>query len=426
MDDLIPRAASDQLTELAGRFRIAIVNGPRQAGKTTLLRLHQHVRGGEYRSLDVASTLATAEADPDSFVRVGERPLIIDEVQHGGDRLLRAIKEVVDSSRDPGQFILSGSTRFLTVPTLSESLAGRAVFVDLWPLSMAERTGHAGAVFLDRIFTEPTSLVGPTSSWTRDAYLSLASEGGYPEAASIPSLRERRSWFTGYVRMVTSRDVREFAHVSDPRTLSRLLALIAARSGSLLVWEDVARGLGVSSHSARTYFSYLETVFLASSVPAWSTNLTSRVTRTPKAFLTDVGLATHLLRVTPDTLRRPGHPALGGLMETLVYTELLKAQARTGDAFDISHFRDRDGREVDFVCEGPDGLVVAIEVKASASPRPDADRHLRWLRDKLGDRFAAGVVLYLGEHCYSIGNRMLLLPISALWGHATSPHLTGE
>lgn len=421
MDDLVPRAASEQLRDLTGSFRVVVVNGPRQAGKTTLLRLFQHAHGGEYRSLDESATLATAEADPESFVRVAERPLIIDEVQYGGDRLLRAVKQHVDSSRAAGQFILSGSTRFLTVPTLSESLAGRAVFVDLWPLSLAERTGRSDSTFIDRLFTDPGSLVGATSTWEKDDYLRVSIEGGYPEAVSTVTTRARRSWFNGYVRTVTSRDIREFAEVSQARSLDRLLTLLAGRSGGLLVWEDLARGLGVPASSVRTYFSYLETVFLTLTVPAWSGNFTSRITKTPKVFLTDIGLTAHLLRVTAETLRRPGHPALGGLVETLVYTELLKTRARTEDAFDISHLRDRDGREIDFVCEGPDGRVVALEVKASLSPRPDSDRHLRWLRDRLGDRFAAGVVLYLGPHSYSLGDRMLLLPLSALWGHGALP-----
>ncbi|MGH3679353.1 MAG: ATP-binding protein [Natronosporangium sp.] len=421
MDDLIPRAASEQLDELIKAFRIVIVNGPRQAGKTTLLRLYEHSHGGEYRSLDSAPTLATAEADPESFVRIGERPLIIDEVQYGGDRLLRAVKQVVDSVRGPGQFLLSGSTRFLTVPTLSESLAGRAVFVDLWPLSMAERTDHASSDFLDRVFTDLPSLRGFTSPWQRDDYLCLLCQGSYPEVVSIDTPRQRRSWFNGYVRMVTSRDVRQFAHLPDIRMLGQLLGMVAARSGGLLVFEDLARGLGSTAHTVRTHLSYLETVFLCATVPAWSTNLTSRITKTPKVFLTDVGLAANLLRVSSEALRRPGHPALGGLLETFVYTELLKAQARTGDAFSISHLRDRDGREVDFLCEGPDGLVTAFEVKASLSPRSDADRHLRWLRDKIGDRFAAGVVFYLGEHSYSLGDRILLLPVSALWNHTQLP-----
>jgi uncharacterized protein len=323
----------------------------------------------------------------------------------------------VDTAPTPGQFILSGSTRFLTVPTLSESLAGRAVFVDLWPLSMAERSGRVGADFLERLFTEPGSLVSAISPWQRADYLESLCRGGYPELINIDSPGARRSWFNGYVRTVTSRDIQEFAQLSDGRSLTRLLSLAAARSGGLLVYEDLARGLGVSGHTASTYLSYLETVFLSATVPAWATNASLRVTKTPKLFLTDSGLAAHLLRVTPELLQPPGHPALGGLVETFVYTELLKAQARTDGAFEISHLRDRDGREVDFVCEGPDGKVVAIEVKSSTSPRPDSDRHLRWLRDKLGDRFVAGVVLYLGEHSYSLGDRIMLLPVSAIWEH---------
>jgi predicted AAA+ superfamily ATPase len=153
-------------------------------------------------------------------------------------------------------------------------------------------------------------------------------------------------------------------------------------------------------------------------VPAWSTSLTSRITKTPKAFITDSGLAAHLIRATPEALREPGHPALGGLVETFVFTELLKLRAQTSDGFDLYHYRDRDGREIDFICEMPDGRIVAIEVKASASPSRQDSRHLAWLRDKLGDRFVAGVVLHLGRHTLSYGDRITACPVSVLWNHS--------
>jgi uncharacterized protein len=153
-------------------------------------------------------------------------------------------------------------------------------------------------------------------------------------------------------------------------------------------------------------------------VPAWSGNLTSRLTKAPKVFVTDTGLAAQLMRADPQGLMRPGSPALGGLAETLVLTELLKLRGLTDDAFDICHLRDRDGRDIDFVLETPDGTIVAIEVKASASPSPADARHLTWLRDKLGEKFAAGVVLHFGQHAASYGDRILALPVAALWGYS--------
>jgi predicted AAA+ superfamily ATPase len=318
------------------------------------------------------------------------------------------------------QFILSGSSSFLTVPTLSESLAGRAVFVSLWPFSMAERTGGTSG-FINEAYTRPSALIGSASRWTRNAYLDVICAGSFPEVLRASSAASRRRWFGAYIRTVISRDIRDFADVRHTQALPRLLGLVEARAGSALVLADLARSLGLPHDTVRTYLSYLETVFLISSVPAWSTNLTSRLTKTPKSFVTDSGLAAYLVRADPERLRPPGHPALGGLTETFVYTELLKLRGLTSDAFEIYHFRDRDQREIDFILETPDGQVLAIEVKSTASPAPSDARHLTWLRDKLGDKFAAGVVLHLGEHAASYGDRIFALPVSALWGYASLP-----
>lgn len=417
---LIPRVASGLLAELAAGLRIVIVNGPRQCGKTTLLQEYHHIHGGTFSTLDDDGVLATARTDPQTFVRYGERPHLIDEVQRGGDQIVLAIKQVVDTDQARGQFILSGSTRFLLVPTLSESLAGRAGFVDLWPLATAERTGGS-ASFADRVFNESDGLLGATTPWRRHDYLELMVGGGYPEPIAIESGRARRAWYSGYLATVTSRDIADFAQVHRGRALLQLLRLVAARSGGLAVVSDLARGAGLDREAARNYLRHLEMVFLIHEVPAWSTNLTNKVAKTSKLYLTDSGLAAHLLDVSVDALRRPGHPGLGGLVETFVFTELLKLQTFGDVPFTIRHLRERDGREIDFVLEAADGRVVAIEVKASASANDTDARHLRWLRDRAGDRFVAGLVLYLGDGTYSFGDRITAAPVSALWGHAALP-----
>lgn len=417
MDALIPRAASDQLIEATDDFRVTIVNGPRQAGKTTLLEMFQRAHTGTYRSLDDAEQLRAAHADPVAYVGDGSRPLIIDEVQRGGNDLILSIKRRVDRDRKPGQFILSGSTRFLTVPTLSESLAGRAAFVDLWPFSMVERT-RGGHTFLKSGFGQPRELLGATSEWTRRNYLDLVAAGSFPEALRMSSSNSRRRWFNGYLRTIIERDIRDFAEVRHATSLPRLATLVAARSGSPLVYAGIANSLDLSTETVRIYLSYFETTFLMSTVQPWSTNLVSRITKAPKIFLTDSGLAAHLVRADADALAPPGHRMLGSLVETFVYTELLKLKSLTGDAFEIFHYRDRDAREIDFILETPDGRLFAIEVKASSSPSPSDARHLTWLRDKLGDQFTAGIVLHLGAQGLSYGDRILSLPVSALWGHA--------
>ncbi|MGH3172030.1 MAG: ATP-binding protein, partial [Trebonia sp.] len=398
-------------------LRVVIVNGPRQSGKTTMLRQYQSLHGGTYRTLDNRQDAEAAQADPVSFAHQGTPPRLIDEVHRGGDWLIRAIKMTVDEDPRPGQFILSGSSRFLAVPTLSESLAGRAVFIGLWPLSVTERTrGSTG--FLTRAFAEPSTLAGQDSTWTRDAYVDVIAGGGFPEVLPLTSPVARRAWYDSYVTTVINRDISDFADIGKAQAIPRLLSLVAIRSGSPLVLADLARSADLNRATARDYLTYLDIVFLTTEVPPWSANLTSRLSKTPKVYVTDSGLAAHLLGASAADLRRTGHPALGNLVETFVLTELMKLKAVAEMNVSIWYLRDRDGREVDFVLEGPGGAVVGIEVKATASPGTDAARHLRWLKGQLGDKFTAGIILHLGTRSSSFGDGIYALPLSALWGHA--------
>lgn len=382
---------------LVGGLRAVVVNGPRQSGKTTLLRSYQGQHGGDFYSLDDEATLATVRADPMTFVSYGQRPLIIDEIQRGGDPLLLAIKHMLDQSSDRGQVILSGSTRVLSVPTLSESLAGRVGFIDLWPLAMAERVGDQGD-FCVRLLDGVESFHGTAQSdWTREQYVDLACCGGYPEAITIKDPRIRAAWFDGYLSTVVLRDVTNFANVQHGSLIPPLLGLVAARAGTPMVSTDLARAIELSLSTTRSYLSYLEIVFLLNSVPSWSTNLVSRISKAPKAYVTDPGLAAHLLGATPEGLKRPGNRVLGGLMETLVFAELTRLLAFGDTNATLYGLRDGEGREIDFILEKRDGRIAAIEVKSSASVTDNDARHLKWLRDKLGDQFAAGAVVYLGH-----------------------------
>jgi uncharacterized protein len=397
---------------------VVIVNGPRQAGKTTLLNLFRENNGGSFRSLDDVTTLTVARQDPTEFARYGAAPRMIDEVQRGGDDLVLAIKRLVDRNNGKGQFVLSGSTRFLTVPTLSESLADRAVFVEVWPFTAAERFRTPGD-FCDLLFAGHLSFSGAAeSSWTRPDYLQLICAGGYPEAVSIDNPTLRQGWFDGYLSTVILRDVASFAQIRHGELIPRLLGMIAARAGGQTVVSDLAGDLRLSHATVRNYLGYLDTVFLTGRLPAWSSNLNAKLVKTPKVFPTDSGLAAHLLQIDVDALAAPGHPTTGLLVETFVHAELTRLLATSDLAASLYYYRDRDGREVDFLLERRNGQIVAIEVKASATVGPGDIRHLRWLADKLGDRFVGGYILHLGTQTHPLGDRMMALPLSAMWHHA--------
>lgn len=282
---------------------------------------------------------------------------------------------------------------------------------------MAERTG-APTNIIDRVFND---LPGQSldSTWTRDEYLNVIADGGYPEALTLRDPLARDAWYSGYLTTIINRDISDFANIHNASALPRVLALIAARAGSTLVQSDIAKSVQMSWETTRSYISYLDMVFLTLTVPAWSSNLTSKITKTPKVFVSDSGLAAHLLQVDSDVLGTS--PALGNLVETFVATELTKLLTFAHRRIGLWHFRDSGGAEVDFILEGPQGAIVGVEVKATVSPRAESARHLRWLRDKLGDRFVGGVVFHLGQQAGSFGDGIYTLPLSTLWNHHPLP-----
>lgn len=223
--------------------------------------------------------------------------------------------------------VLSGSTRFLTVPTLSESLAGRAAVIVLWPFSVAERTGFRPE-FVDRVFSEPESLLHASpASITRHEYLRLACAGGFPEAVALRSARSRARWFSSYLTTVTQREVLDMSRIRHVDLLPRLFRLLAALTAQELNVSALVRDLGIDDDTVRSYLPLLETVFLLHRLPAWSRNLTARVKRRPTMHLTDTGLAAWLMEQGADALARPGNPAAGALLETLVVNELTKVKS---------------------------------------------------------------------------------------------------
>lgn len=414
---ITPRFAQERLAEWSDAFRIVIVNGPRQAGKTTLLELFQQGNGGSFRSLDDAATLRAAIDDPVGFAGFGDTPRLIDEIQLGGDDLVRAIKYLVDRDNRPGRFVLSGSTRFLTVPNLSESLAGRAIFVELWPLTVAERTGAPGD-FCDQLFLGRDSfLENSESRWDRTAYLDVICAGGYPEALEMKTPRLRTSWFDGYISTVVLRDIASFAQIQATDLLPRMLGMVASRAGSQVVLSDLAKSLEINHATARNYLAYLDAVFLTAQVPPWSSNLTAKYVKSPKIYPTDSGLAAHLLGTDASALAQPGSPTAGALTENFVFAELTRLLSTSEFGATLYFYRDRDGREIDFVLERRDGTIVGIEVKTAATVGAKDFRHLRWLADQLGDRFRGGYVLYLGSATLPFSDGMAALPLSSLWHH---------
>lgn len=413
----IPRRAADIAVASLADFRVLVLHGARQVGKSTLaLQLAERV-GGTVATLDDEAQRRAAEGDPASFLRAMGRPLVIDEIQRVGEPLVLAVKADVDLDQRRGQFILTGSTNFLTVPTISESLAGRADFVTLWPFSQGELHGGTDG-FVDRAYGGTEALLAHRGGTIeRDEYLERLCIGGYPGLLTI-SARGRRRWFERYITTVLAREVEVADDIRKADALAGMVRYFAACTAQELVLTSAAQRLGIARATAAGYLPWLETVFLVHHLPAWSRNLTSKVVKRPKIHMVDTGVAASLMGRQPAALRQPTEPSTGPLFETFIVNELAKQLTWCGTYARLFHFRDRDGVEVDAVLESDDGRVVAVEMKATSTPRPEDFRSLDKLRDlmdRAGDNFVAGIVLHTGTGRLPFGDRLVALPAADVW-----------
>lgn len=409
--ELIPRAVTPRILAALSDTPVVVVNGPRQAGKTTLVGSLPYRGSVELVSLDDPIARSGAAIDPRAFIERPVDTLVIDEAQLEPG-LFRAIKASVDADRRPGRFLLTGSSRLLAAPDMADSLVGRVETFDLWPFAEHEIARASDPPFVDAIFDEPDRLVR-SAAQTQDDVSQRLLRGGFPEAARRQPGR-RRPWFDSYVQTITQRVIRELADLERLADIPRLLALCAARTATELNAASMSSDLGIPVRTVNAHMAHLATAFLIRLIPAWSTNLSAKVVRRPKLVMADVGLATHLQGLTAAGLGRAGSQ-FGPLLETLVATELIRQLGWSEGYSSLGHFRDRSGVEVDLVLERPDGRIVGIEVKATGTPRAEDFKGLRFLVDRLGDRFQFGCLLSTAAQASPIGGRLAALPLSRLW-----------
>ena len=340
-----PRALSRVIGRALKTFPAIVVTGPRQSGKTTLLKtLFRDTHA--FVTLEDPDVRIRAKEDPLEFLARFKPPVIIDEIQYAPE-LLSYIKTRIDENRKPGQWLFTGSQHFGLMQGISQSLAGRAAVLSLLPFSLAERIGRG-----DSTPAAADWLKVLRSCSEAEANLSLGEvllRGNYPEIASRKAV-DRQIWSGSYIATFLERDVRNLAHIGDLSQFERFLRLCAVRTGQLLNLSDLARDIGVSVPTAKRWLSILEAGYQIFLLYPYYRNVGKRLVKSPKMYFNDTALAAYLLGLhDKDTLFNS--PSFGHLFETMVVTDVLKRFLHGGEMPSMYYLRTRDGLEIDLVIE---------------------------------------------------------------------------
>lgn len=401
---VLPRAALAHLQRVLGFMPVAVLMGARQTGKSTLVRDLPGLDDRRYVTLDDALLLADAHEHPDLLVRQAPR-LTIDEVQRAPDLVL-SVKRAIDEQRprEPGRFVLTGSANLLLMSQIKDSLAGRASYVTLWPLTRREQLGLARAGIWSELFEEAPARwydlvleqTVPAEDWR-----ALARRGGHPvPAVHLTNDDDRRGWFAGYVSTYLQRDLRDLAALHSLSDFTRVMRLAALRVGNLLNISELARDARVPRTTVDRYLDLLEISYQLVRLEAFSSNRTTRLIKTPKVYWSDTGLALSLTRVTEPE---------GAHLENLVLSDLLVWRDSLLQPPEVMYWRTASRREVDFVVEY-DGELLAIEVKAGSRPSHDDARHLRAFQEGYGRRVRGGLLLHDGTETFWVAPGVLATP----------------
>jgi len=406
----LPRYLTKEVVHALAEFPVVVLTGARQTGKSTLIRELLPKPGRDYRTLDDIDVLERAQKEPEALVS-SKGSVTIDEIQRSPDLLL-AIKRAVDRDRKPGRFLLSGSANLALFGKVSETLAGRAVYLTLYPFTPAERAGLGTVGQWDKVFADPSQFEGTHAAFTGGGEGLLQS--GFPPAALMKSHALQRTWLDGYVRTYLERDLQSLSSIENLVDFRRLMRVAALRSGSLVNQSQIARDAGLAQPTAHRYLNLLEASYLLHRLPAYAINRTKRLIKAPRLFFCDTGLAAYLAGIeTAADLEKAG--LTGAFLETLVFSDLLAWRETLTPRPEILYWRTVSGAEVDFVIERS-GKIVPMEVKTGGRPRVADIRHLRLFLDEYGKAAPHGVLLHTGQRCEQLTQRIWAIPLSKVLG----------
>lgn len=410
---VLPRAVGRRLKAMMKVMPAVVVSGARQTGKSTLARSFARAEssspgattarpGRRYLSLDDLDVVDLARRDPGALVR-GTGPITLDEVQREPE-LPGAVKREIDRHRRPGRFLLTGSANLLLMGRVSESLAGRASYLTLWPMTRREQKGLGRCGIWERLFEAADDQwleVVSESGSTEDDWRALARRGGFPvPAVHLDRPEARAIWFDGYVQTYLERDLQALSSIAALPDFRRLMRAACLGLGRLVNQSRLGRDIGLKQPTVHRYLNLLETSYLLVRVPAYSVNRTKRLVKSPKLYWGDTGLAMHLAQEEEPR---------GAHLENLVLHDLLAWRDSRSVRAEVLHWRATTGEEVDFVIEAG-GQLLPIEVKATKRPRLADAAHLRTFRAEYGRAARSGLLLHGGKSLAWLTPEVLAAP----------------
>ena len=407
---LYPRAIEPRIAEAMQDTPVILLAGPRQAGKTTLVRQIAERQGLRYLTLDDELTLLSAREDPVGMIRDLDQA-VIDEIQRV-PQLLLAIKKSVDEDRRPGRFLLTGSANLMALPTVADSLAGRMETLSLLPLSQSEIASRS-ANWIDSAFAGQILQTDRPS--LGNSLIDRVLRGGYPEAISRASVKRRATWAQQYVDAIIQRDVRDIASIEKLDHLPRFLLALVQTAGQMCNYSRLGAQVGLDGKTASRYIGIFEQMYLLKRVNVWARNRLNRIVKTPKLQFIDSGLLGTLLDLSNNEIKQD-RTRFGSILETFAFGELLKHTTTADGNCRLLYYRDADKLEIDIVIENAAGKLVGVEVKAAATVKDSDLRGLKKLAGLAGNLFKMGILLYDGEETMPLGDRIWAAPLSTLWG----------
>lgn len=407
---MYPRYITQRIQESLADTPAVFIMGPRQSGKTTLVKSLIN-ETWTYISLDDQAQLEIARYDPVGFIRnLASKRIVLDEVQRLPE-LFVSIKQAIDENREPGRFLLTGSANAMLLPRLSDSLAGRMESIRLLPLSECE-INYTTPQFLAQILAAQV----PTTKIIRirDYLLDRVTIGCFPEPLQRKTERRRFAWYQEYINALIQRDIQDLAKIDHLDAMAKLVKLCGYYSGKLINLTDFGNNLELDRNTIKKYLGLLTQLFLVDKLPAWHSNEYKKLIKAPKMHVTDTGLICAMRSLGREKLVQQGKD-FGFLVETFVYNELRKQSVWIEEPLIFYHYRDNDKIEVDIIIENGAGHYFAIEVKATASLKATDFLGLQHFKKITGDRFKMGILLYDGDHTTAFGDNLFAVPIASLW-----------